>query len=99
MSFSHSGQFKKSSEEDNALGMIKYYKWFDQTFMKRRFNVLVTRRLHAEALEKLGKKCNITLHTGKIPMPKKILVSKIKNADGLVCHPYDTVDKDVISNG
>ena len=53
----------------------------------------------AEALEKLGKKCNITLHTGKIPMPKKILVSKIKNADGLVCHPYDTVDKDVISNG
>ena len=99
MSFSHSGQFKKSSEEDNALGMIKYYKWFDQTFMKRRFNVLVTRRLHTEALEKLGKKCNIILHTGKIPMPKKILMSKIKNADGLVCHPYDTVDKDVISNG
>ena len=99
MSFSHSGQFKKLSEEDNALGMIKYYKWFDQTFMKKRFNVLVTRRLHSEALDKLEKKCNIILHSGKIPMPKKILMSKIKNADGLVCHPYDIVDKDVISNG
>jgi len=99
MSFSHSGHFKKSVEEDNALGIIKYYKWFDQTFMKKRFSVLATRRLHSAALEKLEKKCDITLHSGKIPIPKKILMSKIKNADGLICHPYDTIDKDVISNG
>ena len=99
MSFSHSGQFKKLSEEDNVFSTIKYYKWFDQTFMKKRFSVLVTRRLHSTALKKLEKKCDIILHAGKIPMPKKTLMNKIKNVDGLVCHPYDTVDKYVISNG
>ena len=79
--------------------MIKYYKWFDQTFMKKRFKVLLTRRLHNTVLEKLEKKCDIRLHSGKIPMPKRTLMSQIKNVDGLICHPYDTVDKDVISNG
>ena len=66
--------------------------------MKKHFNVLVTRRLHRSALEELEKKCNVFLHTGKIPIPKKILINKIKNADGLICHPYDTIDKEVIEN-
>ena len=35
--------------------------------MKKRFNVLVTRRLHRSALDELKKKCNVSLHTGKIP--------------------------------
>ena len=78
--------------------MIKYYKWFDHTLMKKRFNVLVTRRLHTSALDELKKKCNVSLHTGKIPIPKKNLIDKIKNMDGLVCHPYDTIDKEVIKN-
>ena len=64
--------------------------------MKKHFNVLVTRRLHRSVLEKLGKKCNVILHEGKIPMPKKILMNKIRNVEGLVCHPYDIIDKDVI---
>jgi len=66
--------------------------------MKKRFNVLVTRRLHRSALEELGKKCNIHLHSGEIPIPKKILINKIKDMVGLICHPYDTVDEEVISN-
>ena len=66
--------------------------------MKKRFNVLVTRRLHRSALNELGKICNVSLHAGKIPIPKKKLMSKIKNRDGLICHPYDTIDKEVISN-
>jgi len=66
--------------------------------MKKRFNVLVTRRLHRSALDELGKKCNVSLHTGKIPIPKKNLINKIKDVDGLICHPYDTIDKEVISN-
>jgi len=66
--------------------------------MKKRFNVLVTRRLHRSALDELKKKCNVSLHTGKIPIPKKNLIDKIKNMDGLVCHPYDTIDKEVIKN-
>ena len=64
--------------------------------MKKHFNVLVTRRLHRSALEELSKKCNVMLHSGKIPIPKKILMNKIKNSDGLICHPYDTIDKEVI---
>jgi len=66
--------------------------------MKKRFNVLVTRRLHRSALDELGKRCNVLLHTGKIPIPKKNLISKIKDMDGLICHPYDMIDKEVISN-
>ncbi len=64
--------------------------------MKKHFNVLVTRRLHRSVLEKLGKKCNVILHKGKIPIPKKILMKKIRNVEGLICHPYDTIDEDVI---
>ena len=47
--------------------------------MKKRFNVLVTRRLHKYALDELVKKCNVSLHTGKIPIPKKNLINKKKN--------------------
>jgi len=66
--------------------------------MKKRFNVLVTRRLHRSALEELKRKCNVHLHSGKIPIPKKILMNKIRDMDGLICHPYDTIDKQVINN-
>ena len=66
--------------------------------MKKRFNVLVTRRLHKSALNELEKKCNVFLHNGKIPIPKKNLINKIKDMDGLICHPYDTIDKKVIKS-
>lgn len=66
--------------------------------MKKRFNVLVTRRLHKSALDELEKKCNVFLHNGKIPIPKKNLINKIKDMDGLICHPYDTIDKKVIKS-
>ncbi|MBT4328014.1 MAG: D-glycerate dehydrogenase, partial [Candidatus Nitrosopelagicus sp.] len=41
---------------------------------------------------------NVFLHSGKIPIPKKNLMNKIKDMDGLICHPYDIIDKEVISN-
>ena len=66
--------------------------------MKRKFKVLLTRRLHKFALDKLRERYEITVHDGKIPIPKKNLIDKIKNMDGLVCHPYDTIDKEVIKN-
>ena len=67
--------------------------------MKKRFSVLMTRGLHVSAVKRLEKKCNVVIHSGKIPIPKKILMQKINDVDGLVCHPYDTIDKDVIKNG
>ena len=66
--------------------------------MKKRFNVLVTRRLHRSALDELEKKCNVLLHRGKIPIPKKELINKIRNIDGLICHPYDTINKEIIKD-
>ena len=62
--------------------------------MKRR--VFLTRRLHDFALKKLKKKYQIEIHSGKIPIPKSKLRIKIKEVDGLICFPYDKIDKELI---
>ena len=67
--------------------------------MKRKFKVLLTRRLHKFALDKLRERYEITVHDGKIPIPKKTILQKIKNKDGLICFPYDVIDKEVIDSG
>ncbi len=58
--------------------------------------VLLTRKLHDFAIKELKKRYQVEIHHGKIPMPKKMLISKIKNADGLICFPYDNIDLQVI---
>ncbi|HKC78926.1 MAG TPA: NAD(P)-dependent oxidoreductase, partial [Nitrosopumilaceae archaeon] len=58
--------------------------------------VLLTRPLHDFAVKELRKLYDVEIHTGKIPMPKDLLISKIKNKDGLVCYPYDRIDRKVI---
>ena len=60
--------------------------------------VLLTRKLHDFALKELKKHYSIQVYSGKIPMPKKKLMQKIKDKDGLICFPYDTIDKDVIES-
>lgn len=59
--------------------------------------VLLTRTLHDFAVRDLKKHYNVEVHNGKFPIPKKVLIKKIKDKDGLVCFPYDSIDKDVIS--
>ncbi|MBM3895402.1 MAG: D-glycerate dehydrogenase [Thaumarchaeota archaeon] len=59
--------------------------------------VLLTRKLHDFALSDLKKHYDVEIHQGKIPMPKKMLLKKIKNKDGLICFPYDNIDKDILS--
>ncbi|CUR51129.1 Glyoxylate reductase [Nitrosotalea devaniterrae] len=61
--------------------------------------VLLTRKLHDFAVKELKRKYDVEVHTGKIPMPKKLLISKIKDKDGLICYPYDSIDSDVINAG
>jgi glyoxylate reductase len=61
--------------------------------------ILLTRKLHDFALSELKKRYDVEIHTGKIPMPKKRLVSRIEDKDGLICYPYDTIDADVIAAG
>jgi len=60
--------------------------------------IFLTRTLHDFALKELKKKFQVEIHTGKIPIPKNTLKSKIKQTDGLVCFPYDQIDKEIIQS-
>ncbi len=61
--------------------------------------ILLTRRLHDFAIKELRRKYQVEIYTGKVPMQKDLLVSKIKDKDGLICYPYDKIDADVINAG
>ena len=61
-----------------------------------KLKVLLTRKLHDFAIKKLKRRYDVEINRGKIPMPKKELISKIRDKDGLVCFPYDTVNREVI---
>ncbi len=60
--------------------------------------ILLTRTLHDFAIKELKKKFQVEIHTGKIPIPQKTLKSKIKEMDGLICFPYDKIDKEMIQS-
>lgn len=62
--------------------------------MKKR--VFLTREIHDFALQKLGKKYNLEVHSGKIPIPQTKLRSKIRDIDGLICFPYDKINQDTL---
>jgi glyoxylate reductase len=55
--------------------------------------------LHDFAVRELKKRYDVEIHTGKIPMPKDLLISRIRAKDGLICYPYDVIDADVIAAG
>ncbi len=58
--------------------------------------VFLTRILHDFALKELKKRYQIEIHSGKIPIPQTKLRSKIKEIDGLICFPYDKINKETI---
>lgn len=60
--------------------------------------ILLTRKLHKFAMNELKKRYDVYVHDGAIPMPKGKLLSRINQADGLVCFPYDMIDKEIIEN-
>jgi len=64
----------------------------------KKFKVLLTRKFHDFALKQLRKHYDIQVHSGKIPMPKNLLIKKIKDKEGLICFPYDMIDKQVINS-
>ncbi|EGG41526.1 glyoxylate reductase [Candidatus Nitrosarchaeum limnium SFB1] len=63
--------------------------------MKKK-RVFLTRTLHDFALNELKKRYQIEVHSGKIPIPKTKLRFKIQDIDGLICFPYDKIDKEII---
>lgn len=60
--------------------------------------VFLTRTLHDFALKELRKHYQIEVHSGKIPIPRKKLASKIEEIDGLICFPYDIIDSKLLEN-
>jgi glyoxylate reductase len=60
--------------------------------------ILLTRTLHDFALKELKKKFQVEIHTGKIPIPQSTLKFKIKQVDGLICFPYDQINKEIIQS-
>jgi len=64
-----------------------------------RKKVLLTRTLQDFAIKELKNHFIIEVHRGPFPMPKKKLLLKIKDKDGLICFPYDNIDKEVIKAG
>ena len=60
--------------------------------------IFLTRKLHDFALKELKKKFQVEIHTGKIPIPQNTLKCKIKQVDGLICFPYDQINKEIIQS-
>jgi glyoxylate reductase len=60
--------------------------------------IFLTRTLHDFALKELKKKFQVEIHKGKIPIPQSTLKSKIKDIDGLICFPYDQINKKIIES-
>jgi len=58
--------------------------------------VFLTRTLHDFALKELKKRYHIEIHSGKIPISQTKLRTKIKEIDGLICFPYDEINKATI---
>ena len=60
--------------------------------------MFLTRTLHDFALKELKKRYQVEVHSGKIPIPQIKLRSKIKEVDGLICFPYDKINKETIES-
>ncbi|NDB32779.1 MAG: D-glycerate dehydrogenase [Nitrososphaeria archaeon] len=60
--------------------------------------ILLTRKLHDFAIKDLQKRYEVIIHRGKTPMPRKTLIEKIRNVDGLICFPYDIIDKEILES-
>jgi len=62
----------------------------------KKMKILLTRTLQDFAIKELRKHYDVEIYLGPFPIPKKTLMKKIQNKDGLICYPYDTIDKQVI---
>ncbi len=63
----------------------------------KKFKVLLTRTLQDFAVKELRKHYDVEIYHGPFPIPKKTLMKKIKNKHGLICYPYDIIDKEIIN--
>ena len=58
--------------------------------------VFLTRTLQDFALKELKKRYEIEIYSGKIPISETKLRLKIRDAEGLICFPYDKINEETI---
>jgi len=63
----------------------------------KKIKILLTRKLPDSVMGKLKKRYVVDVYPGPFPMPKNILLKKIGNKEGLICYPYDFLDKQVLN--
>jgi glyoxylate reductase len=62
--------------------------------------VYVTRQLFKSAIDFLEKYCSLEVFEGDDdPVPREILLKKIKDVDGLFCLITEKIDKEVFDSG
>jgi len=66
----------------------------------KKYRVFVTRQLFDEAIEIIKKEADVELFEGiDNPVPRDLLLTKIKDIDGLICLLTDTIDSEIIEKG
>ena len=63
--------------------------------MKRK--VFITRRIQDAAIAELGNRYQVDVHSGG-PASREEILSGIADAEGLICFPYDRIDREVIDS-
>ncbi len=58
--------------------------------------VLVTRKLPGKALKKLSEHCEIDLWEQDVPMPRDMLIERLRDKDALLCLLTDKIDAEVM---
>ena len=61
--------------------------------------VLITRRLPASVLSRLGEACAVDLHAGETAISREDLLARVAGKQALVCLLTDRVDREVIDAG
>ena len=74
------------------------YKWFEadpRNSMAQK--VFLTRPLHGFALSELRARYDVKVHKGG-PISRAGLLAGVRGADGLLCFPYDVIDREAIDS-
>ncbi len=66
--------------------------------MAARWKVYVTRRVHEEGLRRLRESCDVEVWEGEEPVPREVLVARVRDAEGLYCLLTERVDEELLAH-
>ena len=62
-------------------------------------SALLTRRVPASVLSRLGESCTVDVHEGDVPISRSELLARVRGKQALLCLLTDRVDREVIEAG